>query len=687
MNNFFFSDKSSKVSKNNNTFDKCTTHTESRDFKQGVSFRCRPFEYGVTYHNDDFVQDFVIYKGSLFMCLSESVALSPGESPDDWTLVLNSGDNGVPGPQGEPGKPGIDGKSAYQIWLDAGNEGTIEDFLEYFRGYKGEQGIQGEQGIPGIPGEKGTDGIDGVGIESIIKTSGTGENGTSDTYTIYLSNGETFDFYVTHGQTGQQGPQGIEGPAGKDGASVTIRGTLYSISELDSINAKSGDGYLIGENLWIYNGSEYPNSNLEFYHNTINDTYWLNVGAIKGPKGDKGQDGQDGKDAPIPEFKINSNGHLIYVVNGSATDLGNVVGQDGTNAEVEYKIPSFKVEDGHLWVFVKNVWTDLGSVAGPQGPQGEQGPRGFIGDTGAQGPKGEPGRDGIDGKDGQNGVGIAAITLYKDGGPGEVDIYNIHLTDDRFYQFSVYNGKDGAQGVKGEVGPQGEVGPKGDKGDRGEKGEKGDKGLSLNMKSSVDECRQINDCYLDNEGCLQVLSDITGEGWLAFVNVGKIVGPKGDQGIVGDRGPQGPKGDTGDPGKDGDIGPQGQQGVGITSITHSGNAVGIAGTMDTYFINLSNGEQYPFIVTNGADGNHIMFGNGDPENITEINSNLNYIFNPCGYIEEEDISRIIGNKGDVYINLIDGSVFEYTSSWELKGAFQTSGNIEQQNLDWEDIGF
>jgi hypothetical protein len=109
--------------------------------------------------------------------------------------------------------------------------------------------------------------------------------------------------------------------------------------------------------------------------------------------------------------------------------------------------------------------------------------------------------------------------------------------------------------------------------------------------------------------------------------------------------------------------------------------VGIAGTIDTYFINLTDGTQYPFMVTNGADGNHIMFGNGEPENITEINADLNYIFNPCGYIPEEDIPRIIANKGDVYINLRDGSVFELVQDWELKGSIQSSGVIEQQNLD------
>jgi surface protein len=46
----------------------------------------------------------------------------------------------TPGP---PGEPGADGKSAYQIWLDEGNSGTEQDFLDSL---KGPQGPPGEGG-------------------------------------------------------------------------------------------------------------------------------------------------------------------------------------------------------------------------------------------------------------------------------------------------------------------------------------------------------------------------------------------------------------------------------------------------------------------------------------------------------------------------------------------------------------
>lgn len=40
--------------------------------------------------------------------------------------------------KGQDGEDGEDGKSAYQIWLDEGNVGTEEDFLESIKGEKGD---------------------------------------------------------------------------------------------------------------------------------------------------------------------------------------------------------------------------------------------------------------------------------------------------------------------------------------------------------------------------------------------------------------------------------------------------------------------------------------------------------------------------------------------------------------------
>lgn len=60
--------------------------------------------------------------------------------------------------------------------------------------------------IPAIRGK------DGVSIVSIERTAGNGSAGTSDTYTITLSDGKTFDLFVYNGKDGN----------GKNGISPTI---------------------------------------------------------------------------------------------------------------------------------------------------------------------------------------------------------------------------------------------------------------------------------------------------------------------------------------------------------------------------------------------------------------------------------------------------------------------------------
>ncbi|MDR3235018.1 MAG: collagen-like protein [Planctomycetaceae bacterium] len=87
--------------------------------------------------------------------------------------------------------PGADGKSAYEIWLEAGNSGSEADFLLSLQGEPGPQGIQGEKG------ENGTDGTDGEqGIQGIQGL--TGDKGDK-------------------GDTGEPGPQGEKGDDGENG--------------------------------------------------------------------------------------------------------------------------------------------------------------------------------------------------------------------------------------------------------------------------------------------------------------------------------------------------------------------------------------------------------------------------------------------------------------------------------------
>lgn len=77
---------------------------------------------------------------------------------------------------------GVQGASAYEIWLRNGHTGTEDDFLAW---------LKGPQGDPGAPGS------DGNGIERIEKTA---TEGKFDTYTIYFTDGTTYEYIVKNGE-------------------------------------------------------------------------------------------------------------------------------------------------------------------------------------------------------------------------------------------------------------------------------------------------------------------------------------------------------------------------------------------------------------------------------------------------------------------------------------------------------
>lgn len=77
-----------------------------------------------------------------------------------------------------------------------------EQGIQGKQGIQGEQGIQGIQGIQGKQGVQGEQGETGTGIQSIALTKGNHAPGTSDTYTITLTDGNTFNFLVYNGANG-----------------------------------------------------------------------------------------------------------------------------------------------------------------------------------------------------------------------------------------------------------------------------------------------------------------------------------------------------------------------------------------------------------------------------------------------------------------------------------------------------
>jgi hypothetical protein len=147
---------------------------------------------GNTGTKDEFLKSLVGERGPRGYTGSNGVSNEIGYTP-------SPGASGAPGADGTPGEAGEPGPSAYQLWLDAGNVGTPEEFLV---------SLVGTAGVDGAAGSDGVNGLDGLSA-----------------YELWLSNGNYGDLSVflsslvgAPGAPGQDGTDGSDGEDGPDGA-------------------------------------------------------------------------------------------------------------------------------------------------------------------------------------------------------------------------------------------------------------------------------------------------------------------------------------------------------------------------------------------------------------------------------------------------------------------------------------
>lgn len=155
---------------------------------------------------------------------------------------------------------GEDGKSAYDIAVENGYEGSILEWIGSLKGEKGATGKQGEQGIQGPKGEKGDRGIQGP-----------------------------------------SGIQGIQGPRGEKGEGFKIVKTYLNkeamYADYESIE--------VGQFVIIASNVEDPDNALLFVRNSDSTLYTEicdlsgETGA-EGPQGPKGEKGEQGDPGIVP---------------------------------------------------------------------------------------------------------------------------------------------------------------------------------------------------------------------------------------------------------------------------------------------------------------------------------------------------------------------------------------------------
>ena len=140
-----------------------------------------------------------------------------------------------------------------------------------------EKGGKGDTGAPGAPGGKGDTGEQGetgVGVQSVERTAGDGSPGTTDTYTITLTDGSTSTFTVYNGA---------------DGTSFTVLGRYDTLDALQAAHPAGSEG-----DAWAVGSAE----DNDIYLWNVDTQAWQNIGSLQGPPGPAGRDGMDGKDGP-----------------------------------------------------------------------------------------------------------------------------------------------------------------------------------------------------------------------------------------------------------------------------------------------------------------------------------------------------------------------------------------------------
>ena len=348
--------------------------------------------------------------------LPEVGELGQGYLIDGYLYVWDGKWTNVGKIQGPKGDIGEDGKSAYQIWLELGNEGTEDDFFAWL---KGEQGVQGEQGVPGADG----------------LTPFIGDNGNwwiSDIDTGVSASGVKGD----QGETGPQGPQGEVGPqgdkgeSGQDGVSVVVA----------SVN---DEGKLI---LTLSNGQ------------TIDCGVVKGADGSNGENGSNGQNGQDG--VGVQSVEINESGELIIkLTDGSENNIGKVVGANGADG---VGIDSVTLENSELVVtLTNNTVINVGNIKGQDGVGVESvaiNDNGELVVTLTSGAELNLGAVvGKDGEDGRDGIGITKSEINA---AGELVITYTNSESVNLGKVVGTNGSDGSDGVgieKSEINANGEL--------------------------------------------------------------------------------------------------------------------------------------------------------------------------------------------------------------------------------------
>lgn len=273
----------------------------SVNYNKGKSFRFSEWNSSTLYSNDDYIQDFVSYMGSMYACIQTNTAVEPTNELY-WKLVV-SGQPGVQGKQGKTGvtfTPHVDSEGNLSWTNDGGLENPVTVNI---KGQKGDTGkdstVPGPKGdsITGPVGPQGKKGEQGIGLEFNWDGTKLGIKRTVDDEYTYVDLKGTTGARGLKGNTGNTGPEGPQGPKG-DSLYIQVsepnefgqrflqkryseNEAWVSFFDLSQMKGPKGDSIIVERNTETGN-IEYRYQNQPSTANKV----LIYKDDIKGPKGD-----------------------------------------------------------------------------------------------------------------------------------------------------------------------------------------------------------------------------------------------------------------------------------------------------------------------------------------------------------------------------------------------------------------
>ncbi|WP_299072911.1 phage tail protein [uncultured Paraglaciecola sp.] len=178
-----------------------------------------------------------------------------------WTYRYDlkgaNGSNGSNGSPGSNGSDGADGLSAYQIWLNNGNSGSISAFLA------------------DLNGNDGFDGNEWFYISSGAPSGGLGKVNdfalSAGRYVYQKTGSSSWSYrYDLKGEDGSQGPAGPIGPPGEQGPSGDAE--VFSIAGTTT-NISSGGGAIQGQSVYLEAGTYKVDMEIQASAGTASNTF------------------------------------------------------------------------------------------------------------------------------------------------------------------------------------------------------------------------------------------------------------------------------------------------------------------------------------------------------------------------------------------------------------------------------